>query len=50
MVGCITAAANKGKAIASFKVKENGLIHFIAKEKIITEDYGYDYQWYVEHA
>ena len=48
--GCVTAKEENGTAKLKLTVGVNGLIHFNTALKKITTDYGYDYEWYVNHA
>ena len=48
--GCVTAKEENGTAKLKLTVGVNGLIHFSTAPKKITTDYGYDYEWYVNHA
>lgn len=47
---CKTIDAEKGKATIKLTINENGLIHFTAMPKKENRDFGYDYNWYIEHA
>ena len=39
-----------GQACISLQLKENAVVHFTLAPQQFQTEYGYDYQWYIDHA